>query len=106
MKITEERLKELERAESKLNALEAGGVDNWEWYGDSLEKYHVEIKLESEIDDLFDELLEILFTGSYEPSEHGAGFTCGDDERKEASHFFHKNIKTLLSNSSDGSNDT
>lgn len=23
-------------ADEKLNRLEAGGVDNWEWYGDSL----------------------------------------------------------------------
>lgn len=22
-----------------LNALEAGGVDNWQWYGDSLRQY-------------------------------------------------------------------
>jgi len=23
-----------------LNALRAGGVDNWTWYGDAVEKYH------------------------------------------------------------------
>lgn len=36
--ITAERLKTLERAEAKLQALEAGGVDNWEWYGESLKE--------------------------------------------------------------------
>lgn len=30
------RLKELEKAEQKLLALEAGGVDNWEWYDEAM----------------------------------------------------------------------
>ena len=34
--ISEERYIELLRAASTLYALEAGGVDNWGWYGDSL----------------------------------------------------------------------
>jgi len=34
--ITEERLKELEAAEKKLSALEANGVDNWEWYSEAM----------------------------------------------------------------------
>jgi len=36
MEITEERLKELERAEAVLEALQAGGVDNWEGYEEAL----------------------------------------------------------------------
>lgn len=36
IEITEERYEELLDAEKKLDALEAGGVDNWQWYGDSL----------------------------------------------------------------------
>lgn len=35
--ISSKRHKELLRAETILNALYAGGVDNWEWYSDSLE---------------------------------------------------------------------
>ena len=34
-KITKSQLVELLMAEAKLNALESGGVDNWEWYGES-----------------------------------------------------------------------
>lgn len=34
--ITSDRLLELLRAEITLNYLEAGGVDNWEWYGESM----------------------------------------------------------------------
>lgn len=35
--ISKERYEELLESESILLALEAGGVDNWEWYSESLE---------------------------------------------------------------------
>lgn len=34
--ISESMLAELISAEARLNSLEGGGVDNWEWYGESL----------------------------------------------------------------------
>ena len=37
--IEEKMLLKLITAYFKLNALEAGGVDNWSWYGDSLNNY-------------------------------------------------------------------
>lgn len=40
IEITEERYKELLEAEKILNALYAGGVDNWEWYDASLEEHY------------------------------------------------------------------
>lgn len=43
-KIKDTRLRELLEAEAKLYALEAGGVDNWEWYDVSLEKDYTEIE--------------------------------------------------------------
>ena len=36
IEITEERYKELMHSEKVLNALYAGGVDNWDWYDESL----------------------------------------------------------------------
>jgi hypothetical protein len=36
MEITKEEYYRLKCAELKLDMLEAGGVDNWDWYGDSL----------------------------------------------------------------------
>lgn len=36
VKISKSRYKALLKAEIKLDMLEAGGVDNWEWYGESL----------------------------------------------------------------------
>lgn len=46
VKITKRYLKNLERAYSKLEALEAGGVCNWEWYGESLKEFHQEEELD------------------------------------------------------------
>lgn len=37
--ITEERLKNLLVSELELLALHSGGVDNWEWYSESLSNY-------------------------------------------------------------------
>lgn len=38
--ISAEKYKELLERDKMLSALEAGGVDNWEWYGESLSKYY------------------------------------------------------------------
>lgn len=38
--ISPERLNELKHAEVKLSALEAGGVDNWEGYDDSMHEIY------------------------------------------------------------------
>ncbi len=40
--ITEEEYKQLKKDQKMLRALEAGGVDNWEWYEDSLEQFWAE----------------------------------------------------------------
>jgi len=42
VEITAARLKSLEHSERILEALEAGGVDNWEWYSDSINMYYPE----------------------------------------------------------------
>ena len=36
IKISKEEYLRLKIAELKLDRLEVGGVDNWDWYGDSL----------------------------------------------------------------------
>ena len=77
--ITKQRLKELERAEAKLNALEAGGVDNWEWYGESLKEYREENEREEALEDLLNNLEVIFGECAYEPSERGAGIAFTED---------------------------
>lgn len=49
--ITETRLRELLEAEARLEALEYGGVDNWEWCGDSLHNWLKEFKEWNNIQD-------------------------------------------------------
>jgi len=46
--ITERQLREFLLAYHTLNALESYGVDNWEWYGESLDNYLED----EELDDL------------------------------------------------------
>jgi hypothetical protein len=59
VKISEKRLKDLERAASKLQALEAGGVDNWEWYSESLKEWRKEGELEDLIATYVDDILQV-----------------------------------------------
>lgn len=39
IKILKPEVEKLLRRDARLSALEAGGVDNWEWYGDSLREH-------------------------------------------------------------------
>ena len=38
--VSKKRLADLEDNSRMLSALEAGGVDNWEWYSESLQDYY------------------------------------------------------------------
>ena len=40
--ISSKEYKELLERDKLLSALEAGGVDNWEWYGASIEEHYQE----------------------------------------------------------------
>lgn len=81
MEITAQRLAELEKAERKLNALVAGGVDNWEWYREVLK----ELALEEEIDEMYDKFIDDLndmLTEAKveEPAGRGCGYSIEFDE--------------------------
>ena len=73
MDISEKRLKELERIESKMGYLEAGGVDDWEFYDESLKEYSRTIERDEIIESAVDDLACTFGEGAYEPSERGAG---------------------------------
>lgn len=51
VKIEQRKLLNLLEAYFKLAALESGGVDNWEWYGDSLCQYLQEDEMSTTQDD-------------------------------------------------------
>ena len=84
MGLSNSRIKELERAEIKLRALEFGGVDNWEHYDESLSGYYRQVAFEDDIADLVSELASIILAGAHEPSERGAGYATTDDALKNA----------------------
>ena len=54
VKIEQRKLLDLLEAYFKLAALESGGVDNWEWYGDSLCQYLEEDEMNKTQDDYED----------------------------------------------------
>lgn len=54
--VPEDRLRELIEAEEILSALEAGGVDNWSYYGDSFCDYLNEYGYE-EFDEAVDRII-------------------------------------------------
>jgi hypothetical protein len=78
------RLKELEKAEQKLLALEAGGVDNWEWYDEAMTPVLKSQEIEDKIESFLEDLECTLLVGVYEPSERGAGYASTDSAREEA----------------------
>lgn len=54
VKIEQRKLLDLLEAYFKLAALESGGVDNWEWYGDSLCQYLQEDEMNKTQNDDYD----------------------------------------------------
>ena len=74
MEITQERYRELEKAELKLDALEAGGVDNWEGIDFALGEYRRSIEIDEIINDACTEVAEAVCKEVEEPAGSGCGF--------------------------------
>lgn len=95
MLIDEKEYKYLIDRDKKLTALENGGVDNWEWYEESLKEYQQEKereekrkKIRDNISDEWSDILMYLAEGVYEPSLGGAGFDFRDESIKKAEEVF------------------
>ena len=72
--IDEKELARLKDIEAQWQALEAGGVDNWEFYDDAMAPYWKMKEVEEAYEDLAQDILEVVGEYAYEPSERGAGF--------------------------------
>jgi len=103
VKISAKRLKELERAESKLNALEAGGVDNWDYYGESLRDWFKETELEEIIESFIENAAQILAEDSEVdyPAGREAGpnvqlTSAGENALRNMLNIFIKEYKELM----------
>lgn len=78
MVIDELRLKELEAAERKLNALEAGGVDNWHGYDFALESIRAEEAYDDFLQDVAGEIGDEIGECIDEPAGSGCGYGLKD----------------------------
>ena len=77
--IDEKELKRLRDIEAQWEALEAGGVDNWEFYDEAMAPYWEMKKVEEAYEDLAHDILDVVGEYAYEPSERGAGFNVYPD---------------------------
>ena len=95
-KISADRLKELERKEAKLQALENGGVDNWQFIDEALKGYRETVERDETIEEIFNEIAEVLADGAHEPSERGAGFVFADESMSNAVALFTEKVNGMI----------
>lgn len=88
VKIIQSKLEDMERRLAKLDALEAGGVENWDFYDESLSDWRAENEIEEHISGFIYALQDVMAEASVdEPAGRGAGHSIDYDEGA---------IKTLL----------
>ena len=85
--MNKDRMKELIRAEKKLRALEHGGVDNWEFYDESMKRYREEIQEEEDKENFITELLETISGHIEEPAGRGCGYGVTEEGVNEIESF-------------------
>lgn len=79
--VDKKRLEDLERASRKLAALEAGGVDNWEWYSESLSDFLKEEGEEELISDFIGSLNDVIAEANVDqPAGPGCGYSITFNE--------------------------
>ena len=96
IEITKERLEQLEDAARKLNALEVGGVDNWEFYDEAMTQYLKDVEEKEQIQRLLSNIQEALCEGIHEPSERGAGFGFTDLSSENALQVLKNGIEEIV----------
>lgn len=71
--------KEIERRLAKLDALEAGGVDNWDFYSESLREWHKDNYKDECVDEAIESINEVFSEATViEPAGKGAGLAFDD----------------------------
>ena len=73
--------KEIQRKLDKLEALEAGGVNNWEFYNYALKEWNDANHKDKCIDQAIENINDLLtYAEVEEPAGHGAGYSINLDE--------------------------
>lgn len=89
--ISEDEYEQLQEAKMMLDALKAGGVDNWEWYDESLKELLEAKEKREKLNEVIEEIFEELCS-SYiiEPAGRGAGFGMNDGAHKAVARILEK----------------
>lgn len=83
VKITQQEYNKMLRQVEKLEALEKGGVDNWEWYDESLAEWFAENEVEEALDAFVEGVNDILVDAEVdEPAGRGCGYYISLDETR------------------------
>lgn len=96
--ISAHEYRKMQRELAKLNALESGGVENWEWYSESLAGWHKENAIDEFLDDAAVELHEFLIEAEVDyPAgrEAGHSITLSDDDCRKFFKWFIKNYEEI-----------
>ena len=72
--MTQEQIDKLLESEAILNALMAGGVDNWDGYDDALSEYRAEKSRKEAVERIIDDSLSELSLCIEEPAGRGCGY--------------------------------
>lgn len=94
--ISAKRLAELEETQAKMDALEAGGVDNWENYGDALKDFWAERNRREIIETAIGEIIQALCEGVEEPAGRGCGYGVSDEATANAERLLRIGIENLI----------
>lgn len=85
VKISATEYAKMQRSIAKLAALEAGGVDNWDWYDESLKDWYAENEIDERIQSAIDDLNDILVDAEVDqPAGPGCGYSVIVDEEAVA----------------------
>lgn len=83
IKIDKRKYDSLLRDRERLYALEAGGVDDWDGYDDSLREYNKKYELLDRYEKLIAALTDVFGECAYEPSERGGGIAFHDSTHED-----------------------
>ena len=74
MEVSEITYRELVKSDRKLQALVAGGVDNWDGYDFAMEGIRTEEEIDELVAEKLEEILTVMCEFGEEPAGRGAGF--------------------------------
>ena len=84
VKISKTEYTKIQRQLAKLNALESGGVNNWEWYGESLSDWFAENEVDGLLECFVGDINKLMVDAEIDerPTGRGWGYSITFDEEE------------------------